>query len=105
MQVGAANGTRRHLDDGVLRVLDLRISHALTPYIALAVLSQRFHCLVTFEPADPIVEAETGYLRNNAARPPRFMAVDNKLTVFCRATIKTGTTRMPVTASRAIKVR
>jgi hypothetical protein len=43
VQVGAADRTGRHLDDGIARIFDLGIGHRLVAHIALAVPAQRFH--------------------------------------------------------------
>jgi hypothetical protein len=43
VQVGAADGAGRHLDDDVAIVLDRRVWHAVAPDIALAVPAQCFH--------------------------------------------------------------
>ena len=45
VQVGAADGAGRHLDDGVARMLDFGIRHALAAHVALAVPDQSFHAL------------------------------------------------------------
>lgn len=43
MQVGAADGAARDLDDGVARVLDFRIGDGVAPDVLLAMPNQRLH--------------------------------------------------------------
>jgi hypothetical protein len=43
VEVGAADGTGRHPNDRVARILDLRIWHLFATHVSFAVPSQRFH--------------------------------------------------------------
>ena len=103
VQVGAADRAGRHLDDGVARMLDLRIGHALAAHVALAVPGQCFHfvpsawiCTANERAADFVALCLRTTSRMTRARPCARACTD------CRQSYRLGLRRRRLAAPARI---
>jgi hypothetical protein len=68
VKIGAANGARRHLDDGITRVLYLWIRHGLATHVAFAMPGQSLHLDFPFAILGEIAQTAARFGSNACSR-------------------------------------
>ena len=81
MKVGTANRAGGHLDDGIMRMLDLGIRNIVAAHIAFAVPSQCLHGVTSSFEIDPV--SGSGGLKHSAV-PPGQKSPGYWLACFCK---------------------